>query len=73
MGLLLKNNIPTGALRWITFAIFAAFGVLNAHEAAGLMFKSDPRAALWVTAGVTALFAVICLATVLLSRGKEKK
>ena len=73
VGLLLKNSIPTGILRWITFAIFAVFGVLNTHDAAGRIFPAEPRAALWVTAGVTAVFAAVCLATILLTRNKEKK
>ena len=73
VGLLLKNSIPTGFLHWVTFVIFALFGMLNTHDAAGRFFPAEPRLALYITAGVTALFAAVCLATILLSQSKEKE
>jgi len=64
-GLLLRNNLPTSVLRRISFAIFAVFGVLNAQEAAGLIFPASPFPAALVTSAATLLFAAVCLVTVL--------
>lgn len=70
-GLLLRNNLPTSALRYLSFAIFAVFGVLNAHEAAGRIFPAAPFTAALVTSAVTLLFAAVCLVTVLLRHKNE--
>ncbi|MBR2897464.1 MAG: TMEM165/GDT1 family protein [Oscillospiraceae bacterium] len=64
-GLLLRNNLPTSVLRRLSFAIFAVFGVLNAHEAAGLIFPTRPFPAALVTSAATLLFAAVCFVTVL--------
>ena len=71
-GLLLKNNLPTGVLRWITFAIFSVFGVLNAYDAANRIFPAASKTALLVTIGVSVLFAALSIVTLLRRRGKEK-
>lgn len=62
-GLLLKNNLPTGFLRYLTFTIFALFGVLQAKQALFLLLPDSPKTA-WLLLGViVAIFGALCMLT----------
>lgn len=69
VGLVFKSKMPKSLLNKISVAIFAVFGVLNAHEAGSYIFENNPSAALILTAVCTAVF--ICFCAVCLIRKKK--
>ena len=62
-GLLLKNNLPTQFLRYLTFAIFALFGVLQAKQALFLMLPDRTTLAWLILGGIVVIFGTICMLT----------
>ena len=70
VGLVFKSKMPESLLNKISVAIFAVFGMLNAHEAGGYIFGEGSVNALILTVVVTALF--VCLCAVCLMRKKNQ-
>lgn len=59
-GVVLKSKIPAGILNFLSFIIFAVFGVLSIREAFGLIFGVGSNKALMGYFIITALFLLIC-------------
>lgn len=69
VGVVLKSRMPTKILNYISFAIFAVFGVTSVSTAMGLIFGSG--ALRWVClAVITAAFCALCAVT---ARKRRKK
>lgn len=71
-GLFLRSKMPTGLLNKISFVIFAAFGISNTWNAAGLIFPS-PFFARTVTAGVCLIFCLLCACLILRGKGRHRR
>ena len=62
-GLLLKNNLPTHFLRYLTFAVFALFGVLQAQQALFLLLPDHTTLAWILLFAVVLIFGALCMLT----------
>lgn len=63
VGAALKSRLPEGFLSWLAFVIFSVFGMTTLHEGCVLLLEGGSLP--WIlTAGVAAIFAVLCLLTV---------
>lgn len=71
VGVVLKSKVPTGVLNKISFAIFAAFGVLSMKAAADMIFGAGSVQALGGCIIVTVVFLLCCYFGV--RRGQEKR
>ena len=73
VGYLLKSKTPDGFLNLLAFVIFALFGFTTLLEGCGLLFGADAPLRWVITVAVTAVFAGLCLWTVLSKRRRHKE
>ena len=73
VGYLLKSKTPDGFLNLLAFVIFALFGFTTLLEGCGLLFGTDAPLRWVITVAVTAVFAGLCLWTVLSKRRRHKE
>ena len=72
VGVVLKSKMPAGILNYLSFAIFAIFGVASMREALGLIFGAGSRQALILTVLVTIMFAAACVMVIYNKRKKQR-
>ena len=70
VGLVFKSKMPESLLNKISVAIFAVFGMLNAHEAGVYIFGEGSVNALILTVVVTALFVFLCAVCLMRKRNQ---
>ena len=71
-GVVLKSRIPAGILKKLSFLIFAFFGVESLRAALGLFFGEGNPAAAILLVGVTAVFVLFCLMTIIKRRNAAR-